>query len=310
MKIYHSLNEFKAVRNPVITIGTFDGVHVGHQKILAGLRQYANQAKGEVVLLTFHPHPRKILFPEQPAPELLNSLDEKIRLLQEQGVDHLVIQSFTTEFGGMEYDDFVKQVLVRQLGVHILVIGYDHQFGRNRKGNISTLRAMSDQLGFQVIEIPEQDIDHAAVSSTRIRTALKQGDVTTAATLLGYSYSLSGKVVHGKKLGKQLGYPTANIQPNDPDKLIPGNGIYAVRVWYDERHYGGMLNIGTRPTFDDGERSIEVNIFEFDKEIYGETLQLEFVKRIRDEVKFNSADELVQRIDQDKTESLRILSSW
>lgn len=310
MELYHSLNDYKPVRKPVVTIGTFDGVHIGHQKILAGLRQHATEAGGEVVLLTFHPHPRKILFPDQPAPELLNTIGEKISLLEAQGVDHLIIQPFTREFGQVEYDQFVKEILRRQLGVDTLVIGYDHQFGRNRMGNITTLRKMSDELQFNVIEIPEQDIDHAAVSSTRIRIALKNGEVSTAAALLGYNYRLSGTVVHGNKRGKELGYPTANIQPESPDKLIPGNGIYVVKVHRAGKTYGGMLNIGTRPTFDNGARSIEVNIFSFSEEIYGEKLELEFLHRIRDELKFSSAKELVARIDQDKIESLRILESW
>jgi riboflavin kinase/FMN adenylyltransferase len=310
MKLYHSLIEFKPVRKPVVTVGTFDGVHIGHQKILAGLRQCAREAGGEVVLLTFHPHPRKILFPDQAAPGLLNTIEEKISLLKAQGVDHLIIQPFTREFGQMEYDQFMKEVLLGQLGMNTLVIGYDHQFGRNRMGNISVLRKMSEELHFNVIEIPEEDIDHAAVSSTRIRMAIENGEVTSAAALLGYNYRLSGTVVHGNKRGKELGYPTANIQPETPDKLIPANGIYVVKVYIGTESYGGMLNIGTRPTFDNGARSIEVNIFGFSEEIYGENLQLEFLHRIRDELKFSSAKELIARIDQDKIESLRILESW
>lgn len=309
MQVYQSLAEFKATTHPVITVGIFDGVHVGHQKILSRLRTIADKNGGQVVLLTFHPHPRKVLFPELPVPDLLNTLDEKINLLESYGVDHLIIQPFTTGFSMLEYDDFVKEILVTQLAVDTLVIGYDHQFGRNRLGNIQTLIKLAGQLDFKVIEIPEQDIDHAAVSSTRIRNAIKLGDVSTAAELLGYNYCLNGIVVHGMKLGRILGYPTANLQVMDADKLIPANGIYAVKVKHGEVEYGGMLNIGTRPTFDDGPRSIEVNIFDFDGDVYGQTLQLEFIQRIRDELKFDSVDALIESIHQDKLDSLHILSA-
>ena len=309
MLVYHSLSEFRAKSNTVVTVGTFDGVHVGHRKILSMLKETALACKGEVVLLTFHPHPRKILFPDQPGPGLLNTISEKISLLKGLGVDHLVIQPFTKEFSQLEYDDFIREILVKQLKVHTLVIGYDHQFGRGRRGTISSLRELAAELHFNVIEIPEQDINHAAVSSTRIRKALESGRVADAFGLLGYHYSLSGKVVHGKKLGRQLGYPTANIQPDDPDKLVPAIGIYAVRVMYKGTLFGGMMSIGTRPTFDDGEISIEVNLFDLEEELYGETLTVHFLQRIRDELKFDNVNDLITRIAQDKAESLRILEA-
>jgi riboflavin kinase/FMN adenylyltransferase len=309
MQVYQSLSEFLPVANAVVTVGTFDGVHFGHRKILAMLREKALANQGEVVLLTFHPHPRKVLFPDQPAPRLLNSIREKTQLLSALGVDHLIIQPFTTAFSKLEYDAFVRDILVAQLRVESLVIGYDHQFGRDRKGNISSLQLLARQHGFKVIEIPEQDIDHAAVSSTRIRRALISGRVAEAAELLGYRYELSGTVIHGQELGRKIGYPTANLLPLDADKLVPAIGVYAVTVEFDEKEYGGMLNIGTRPTFDDGEISIEVNIFDFDGDLYGRNINLHFVERIRDEQKFDSVQDLIHRIAQDKVDSLRILDS-
>jgi riboflavin kinase / FMN adenylyltransferase len=309
MKVYRSLAEVQPVRNPIITVGTFDGVHMGHRKIISSLKHCAEKVNGEIVLLTFHPHPRKILFPDQAGPELLNTVHEKVGLLSELGVDHLVIQPFTRDFSNLEYDQFVEEILVQKLRVHTLVIGYDHQFGKNRKGNIQSLQLLAAKNNFQVIEIPEQDIDHAAVSSTRIRQALAAGDVQDAAALLGYEYQLSGKVVHGQKLGRKIGYPTANIEPDDRDKLVPANGVYAVVVTFNGERFGGMLNIGTRPTIDDGARSIEVNIFNMDEDLYGKALTLHFVERIRDELKFNDLQSLIDRIGEDKIDSLKILSA-
>jgi riboflavin kinase/FMN adenylyltransferase len=309
MRVYQSLSEFLPVAKAVVTVGTFDGVHFGHRKILAMLREKADLNSGEVVLLTFHPHPRKILFPDQPAPRLLNSISEKTELLSALGVDHLIIQPFTNGFGNLQYDAFVRDILVAQLRVDSLVIGYDHQFGKDRKGNISSLQVLAKECGFNVIEIPEQDIDHAAVSSTRIRQALTTGRVSEAAELLGYPYQLSGTVIHGRELGRKIGYPTANLLPEDADKLVPAIGVYAVTVEHDQKQYGGMLNIGTRPTFDDGEISIEVNIFDFDKDLYGQTITLSFIERIRDELKFDSVQDMIQRIAQDKVDTLRILDS-
>lgn len=308
MQIYDSVTAYSGAKNSVVTVGTFDGVHVGHRKILNMLKDIALRIDGQVVVLTFHPHPRKVLFPDQPPPRLLSTPDEKAALLSELGVDHLVFQPFTEAFRNLQYDEFVRDILVKQLSVQTLVIGYDHQFGKDRQGNIAGLRKMGAEYNFNVLEIPEQDIRDAAVSSTRIRKALESGNVTLATELLGYNYSLKGKVVHGHKLGRSLGYPTANLQTDDSDKLIPSLGIYAVRVEVKGQMYGGMLSIGTRPTFDDGEVSVEVNIFDFEGDIYDEIITLHFVSHIRDELKFDSVDALVDRIGQDKKDSLRILS--
>ena len=308
MKIYHHLNEFIKPQYPIVTQGTFDGVHIGHQKLLGRIRDLAVEKQGEVVLLTFHPHPRKVIFGQEAGLEMLTCLKEKIALMEKYGIQHLVIHPFTTEFSKIEYDDFVKDVLVEKLGVKTLVIGYDHQFGHQRKGSMKSLRALAPGLGFEVEEIPEQEIDAIAVSSTRIRKALKAGEVDVAAQLLGYQYHLSGRVVQGNKVGRTIGYPTANIFPEDPDKLIPANGIYAVKVQVKNHWYNGALSIGHRPTFDNGARTIEVHIMGFDEDIYGEDITVEFYAYLRPELKFASVEELIQQMNKDVDQCLLILN--
>lgn len=308
MKIYHHLDEFIKPQYPIVTQGTFDGVHVGHQKLLGRIRDLAIEKQGEVVLLTFHPHPRKVIFGNEAGLEMLTCLPEKIRLMEQYGVQHLVIHPFTMDFSRMEYDAFVRDVLVEKLGVKTLVIGYDHQFGHQRKGSMKTLREMAPRLGFEVEEIPEQEIDAIGVSSTRIRKALKAGDVEAAAQLLGYRYHLSGRVVEGNKVGRTIGYPTANIQPDDADKLIPANGIYAVKVEVEGRWYKGALSIGHRPTFDNGARTIEVHILGFDEQIYGKQITLEFYSFLRPELKFAAVEELVQQMNKDVEQCLLLLN--
>ncbi|MFN8154048.1 MAG: bifunctional riboflavin kinase/FAD synthetase [Bacteroidia bacterium] len=308
MKIYHHLNEFIKPQYPIVTQGTFDGVHVGHQKLLGRIRDLAAEKNGEVVMLTFHPHPRKVIFGNEAGLEMLTCLKEKIDLMAKHGVQHLVIHPFTTEFSKMEYDDFVKEVLVEKLGVKTLVIGYDHQFGHQRKGSMKTLREMAPSLGFEVEEIPEQEIDAIGVSSTRIRKALHAGEVEVAAQLLGYRYHVSGRVVQGNRVGRTIGYPTANIQPEDPDKLIPANGIYAVKVCVEGKWWNGALSIGHRPTFDNGARTIEVHILGFDDDIYGKEITLEFYSYLRPELRFATVNELVQQMNKDVEQSLLILN--
>lgn len=308
MKIYHHLNEFIKPQCPIVTQGTFDGVHVGHRTLLKRIRDLAAEKHGEVVLLTFYPHPRKVLGGDQTKLEMLTSLDEKIMLLREFGVQHLVVHPFTAEFSKMEYDRFVQDVLVDCLGVKTLVIGYDHQFGHQRKGCMKTLRELAPGLGFEVEEIPEQEIDAIGVSSTRIRKSLQNGDVESATQLLGYRYCLSGRVVEGNRIGRTLGYPTANILPHDPDKLVPANGIYAVRVLVGEQWFNGALSIGHRPTFDNGARAIEVHILGFDAQIYGKDITLQFCHYLRPELKFTSAAELVDQMQRDVEHCLLLLN--
>jgi riboflavin kinase / FMN adenylyltransferase len=307
MKIYYSLENFPVLNCPVLTLGTFDGVHIGHQKILSHINDMAKSVNGESVLMTFHPHPRAVIFPDQRDIRMISTLDEKIALLEQHGIEHLVVQSFTRDFSMLNHDTFIREYLVKKIGVKKMVIGYDHQFGHDRKGSFAELQSLAPQLGFTVEEIPEQDINDVAVSSTRIRKALFEGRVEDAAGLLGYNYTFSGRVVKGKQLGRKLGFPTANLECPDPLKLVPANGVYAVYVIVNNVKYKGVLSIGTRPTFDNGARSVEVNIFDFDRDIYGENVKLIFKNYIRSDQKFDSVDALIEQMHRDKARSLELL---
>jgi riboflavin kinase/FMN adenylyltransferase len=288
-------------------LGTFDGVHIGHQKILSHINDMAKSVNGESVLMTFHPHPRAVIFPDQRDIRMISTLDEKIALLEQHGIQHLVVQSFTRDFSMLDHDSFIREYLVRKIGVKKMVIGYDHQFGHDRKGSFAELQSLAPQLGFTVEEIPEQDINDVAVSSTRIRKALFEGRVEDAAGLLGYNYTFSGRVVKGKQLGRKLGFPTANLECPDPLKLVPANGVYAVYVIVNDVQYKGVLSIGTRPTFDNGARSVEVNIFDFDRDIYGENVKLIFKNYLRSDQKFDGVEALVAQMHRDKARSLELL---
>jgi riboflavin kinase/FMN adenylyltransferase len=307
MKIYYSLDNFPVLNCPVLTLGTFDGVHIGHQKILSHINDMAKSVNGESVLMTFHPHPRAVIFPDQRDIRMISTLDEKIALLEQHGIEHLVVQSFTRDFSMLNHDAFIKDYLVKKIGVKKMVIGYDHQFGHDRKGSFAELQSLAPQLGFTVEEIPEQDINDVAVSSTRIRKALFEGRVEDAAGLLGYNYTFSGRVVKGKQLGRKLGFPTANLECPDPLKLVPANGVYAVYVVVNDVQYKGVLSIGTRPTFDNGARSVEVNIFDFDRDIYGENVKLIFKNYLRADQKFDGVDALIAQMNRDKARSLELL---
>ena len=307
MQIYRHINDFPKNTCPVLTLGTFDGVHMGHQKILAHLRNIAETTDGKVTLLTFYPHPRKVLFPEMTDMQLLSTLDEKCNLLEKYGVQQLIIQPFSRDFSMLDHDDFIKNILVDKLGVKTLVIGYDHQFGHNRKGSFKDLQELAPSMGFNVVEIPKQDIEATAVSSTRIRKALFRGEVELAAHLLGYDYTISGQVVKGNQIGRTIGFPTANINVEDPEKLIPANGVYAVMVNVNGQLHRGAMNIGTRPTFDNGERKLEVFLLNFDKDIYGERITVHFKFRLRDELKFPSVDKLIEQMNVDIRTTLELL---
>ena len=308
MKIYQGIEQFEKLEKAVVTTGTFDGVHIGHRTILNRLIEVAKKMKGESVLLTFYPHPRMVL-QEDAELRLLNTIDERTQLLEKAGIDHLIIHPFTKEFSRTTSLEFVRDLLVNQIGTKKLVIGYDHHFGRNREGSFEHLKEYGPVYGFEVEEIPAQDIDDVNVSSTKIRKALVAGDVKTANNYLGHNFQLNGIVVHGNKVGRELGYPTANIDLQNKYKLIPAEGIYAVKVRLKDESYNGMLNIGRRPTINsgNGEVSIEVNIFDFKKEIYGEKIQLELIERIRDEKKFDSKDELIAEMQKDQVKCERIL---
>lgn len=308
MKIYHSLEDFTRLSFGVVTSGTFDGVHLGHQKILQRVREIASKHGGESVVITFWPHPRLILRPEEPALKLLNTFEEKAELLRKHGVQHLLRIPFTKEFSQISSMEFITQILVETMGTKKLVIGYDHRFGKNREGSFEQLKLNGPTYGFEVEEIPRQDVDHVGVSSTKIRKALESGDIDTANHFLGRPYLLSGRIVKGDKLGRVLGFPTANIDLDSHDKLVPAEGIYAVTVLYGHIEYGGMLYIGNRPTVDGSRRSIEVNIFDFDKDIYGETIQVSFQKLLRSDSKFEDLESLKRQLEKDKVAALKALS--
>jgi riboflavin kinase/FMN adenylyltransferase len=282
---------------------------MGHQKILHRLKEIAAQTSGETVVITFWPHPQMVLHPENTSLKLLNTFEEKAELLKAQGIQHLLRIAFTKEFSHLSSLDFIQRILVGAIGTKKLVIGYDHRFGHNREGSFEQLKLNAPAYGFDVEEISRQDIDHIAVSSSKIRAALETSDVTTATHLLGRPYSLTGQVVKGDKLGRVLGYPTANIEADSRYKLIPQDGIYAVTIKYEHQFYKGMLYIGPRPTVNGTKRVIEVNIFDFVKDIYGENLTIHFHQFLRGDKKLNDLEELKHQLSLDKIESQKILQT-
>lgn len=308
MKVYYNISEFEGNEPNVVTIGTFDGVHLGHGRILDHLRLTASKYQGETVILTFSPHPRMVLFPNTEQ-LLLSTTEEKVALLEKAGIDHLIIHPFTREFSMLSSQEFIDQVIVSGLKASQLVIGYDHHFGKDREGSFLNLKESAQRLGFQVEEIPAWEADNIKVSSTRIRKAIDEGQVDVANLLLGYRYGFSGTVVKGRQLGRQLGFPTANIICSDPSKLIPANGVYAVKVIYNEQALDGMMNIGVRPTVNGIGRTAEVNIFDFDSDIYGERLEVRFVKWVRGEQKFDGIEKLKEQLMIDKQVVMSILEN-
>lgn len=309
MRIYRELRNFKKLSNAIVTTGTYDGVHKGHRKILQTLINTAKINNGESVVITFWPHPRKIVgIGTVQDIKSLSTLDEKIKILSALGIDHLLVIPFNREFSELSSEEFIKDILIDKIGTKKLVIGYDHKFGKNRAGSFEYLKKDASKYGFEVQEIPRQDLDDIGVSSTEIRGALNSGEVSKAALYLEQPYQLKGIVVKGKQLGRTIGFPTANIKVNDSEKLIPADGVYAVQVKYKEALLGGMLNIGMRPTLEGLNRTIEVNIFNFDKEIYGEELDVLFLEFIRAEKKFLGIEALKEQIQLDKTTSQKILS--
>lgn len=309
MKIYSSIEAFTEVDRPIVTTGTFDGVHFGHRKIIKRLRQLAHESAGETVLLTFSPHPRMVLFPDDHGLSLLNTMEEKKVLLEEAGIQHLIIHPFTKQFSRLSSINFVRDILVNQLNTHKLVIGYNHHFGRNREGSFEHLKEFAPVYGFEVEEIPAQLLDDVGVSSTKIRKALSSGAVAQAAEFLGYHYSISAQVVHGNAFGRSLDFPTANLQPNDELKLIPQNGVYAVWVVVQDIRYKGMMNIGVKPTFKNQKKTLEVHILGFDQLIYDSEIKVEFVQKVREEIKFENASLLHQQLLFDRDEIDKILES-
>ena len=300
MKIYHSISDFKNVQKPILTTGTFDGVHFGHRKIIQRLSEIAVYEGGQSAVLTFYPHPRMVLFPDDHQLQLINTLKEKIRLLEKAGVQHLIIHPFTKEFSRMTSLSFVRDIIVNQLNTHKLVIGYDHHFGRNREGTFEHLKEFAPVYGFEVEEIPAQLLDDVKVSSTKIRNALLNGQVDLAYQFLNYHYELSGTVVKGNEVGRSINFPTANLSVDDTTKLIPKPGVYAVKVDVQNHCFDGMMNIGTNPTLGNNKQSIEVHIFEFDNLIYDQKIGVRFIHRMRDEVSFYNLESLKQQLEKDK----------
>jgi riboflavin kinase/FMN adenylyltransferase len=323
MKVYRDIDQLPSFRNAVITIGTFDGVHEGHRSIIEHLKQEANKLNGETVIITFHPHPRKVVSSAILGIRLINTLDEKIELLANTGIDHLAIVPFTEAFANQPAEDYIKDFVIEKFHPHTIIIGYDHRFGRDRQGDYRLLEKMASVYDYVLKEIPKHVLDEIAISSTNIREAIIHSDIDTANKLLGYDFFFEGVVIDGDKLGRKLGYPTANLKIMDEEKIHLGDGIYAVEVDFpfagnstnlkaadlqaNNTKLKGMMSIGFRPTVDGKKRVIEVNIFDFDKDIYGETVRVYAKKYLRPEIKFNNVDDLVKQIAKDKVDSLKFL---
>ena len=309
MQVHHDIDTLPPFNKAVITIGTFDGVHMGHRQLLNKLKEEALKINGDTVIITFHPHPRKVVSSTILGIRLINTLAEKLELLEQLEIDHAVVVPFTEAFANQPAEEYIKNFLVEKFHPHTIIIGYDHRFGRDRMGDYRLLEKYAPVYHYDLKEIPKHILENISISSTNIREAVLHGDMDTAKTLLGYDFFFSGTVVHGDKLGRKLGYPTANLKINDDEKIIPGNGIYAVYAQtQDSREkLKGMMSIGFRPTVDGKRRVVEVNIFDFDREIYGETLRVYVKKYLREEVKYNNLEDLVKQIDQDKIDSLAVL---
>ena len=302
MKVYNNIHSLPVFKNAVITIGTFDGVHRGHQQILEQLIKEATTIDGTAVLITFYPHPKQVVSLQKGPLYIINTPEEKYDLLHRKGIEHIVVVPFDTAFAEQTATSYIKDFLADKFHPHTIIIGYDHRFGNNREGDYHLLEQEAETYNFKVKEIPEHVLKNITVSSTKIRASLLQGDLETATAYLGYSYFFSGKVILGNQLGRTLGFPTANLQVQNEQKLIPANGVYAVKIAIKGRddHFTGMMNIGVRPTVDGSTRVIEVNIFDFDEMIYDSTLTITLVKYLRREIKFVGLDELKAQLVKDK----------
>ncbi|MGE0568563.1 MAG: bifunctional riboflavin kinase/FAD synthetase [Bacteroidia bacterium] len=309
MIIVRNTTEFRLERPCILTIGTFDGVHFGHRKIIQQLNELKEKTGLPTVVLTFDPHPRKVIYPEQSDLQLLTCTDEKLELLDNQHIDITIVYPFTMEFAETSAQNYIETILVKQLKVKYLVIGYDHRFGSNREGNIGTLKASASNYNLEIIEISAKDIDDIVISSSKIRKAISEGKIELANKLLNYNYALQGTVIEGKKLGRTIGFPTANIKPICDEKLIPAKGVYFVKAVHLSKEYYGMMNVGTNPTVsNDISLKMEVNIFDFNDEIYGEVIKIEFLKFIRGETKFSDIESLKEQIQKDKKTCLELLA--
>lgn len=300
MRIYQNINDFPKATFAVVTVGTFDGLHLGHQKIIQRMKELAKENNGETILVTFDPHPRLVVNVNSHEIKFINTQKRKFDLLEKLGIDHLIIIPFTKEFAKTSSEDFIKEYLIEGIGAKKLIVGYDHHFGNNREGNYQKLHQLGRKYGFEVEEISAQYIDETAVSSTKIRQALTDGNVKQANKMLGYEYSITGIVIEGNKIGRTIGFPTANIEIEDKYKLIAAGGVYACKVDVNGKQYAGMGNIGTRPTVGINGLVTEVHIFDFDEDIYGKEITIYFEDRIRDEKKFKDLEELKSQLMKDR----------
>ena len=310
MQVHYGFESYKNIKNPIVTVGTFDGVHFGHQKIIQRLQKIAKKNNGESVLLTFDPHPRKILLNDQGL-KLIHTINEKINILENLGLDHLVIYPFTLEFSKFSAKRYIDELLIQKLGTHTLVIGYDHHFGNDREGNIDLLKKYEKSNPFYLEEIKAHEIEEIKISSTKVRSAIEKGNIHLVNDYCGHFYEFSGEVVHGNGIGKTIGTPTANIQLNSNEKIIPFDGVYAVFCEIKDVNYKGIMNIGYKPTLDAGQkRTIEIHLFNYQRDIYGQDLRTKVIERIRDEVKFNSLKDLKSQILKDNEKAKKILGSF
>lgn len=307
MQIHRDINQLPEFKNAVITIGTFDGVHLGHRQIIDSLKQEAEKAGGESVIITFHPHPRKVVSSVITGVRLINTLPERIELLEKTGIDHLVIVPFTDFFANQSAEEYIRDFLVEKFRPHTIIIGYDHRFGKERSGDYKLMEEKAPVYNYQLKEISEHILDAIKVSSTNIRNAILHSQVDEANNLLGYTFFFEGEVIHGDKIGRELGYPTANLKNTDEEKIVMGDGIYAVYADVEGKQYKGMMSIGFRPTVNGRTRVTEVNLFDFAKEIYGKIIRIYVKKYLRSEVKFNGLEELKEQLHKDKEESLKWL---
>lgn len=308
MIVHRGIDTIQPLSYGVVTSGTFDGVHLGHQKILTRLTEITKANGGESVVVTYWPHPRTVVSNDSQDLKLLTTLDEKVELLEQAGVEHLVVIPFTRSFSQLTSEEFIRQILIDKIGTKKLVIGYDHRFGKDRQGGFDYIQQHQSEYGFEVEEIPRQDIEAVGVSSSKIRAALNEGNIHTANLFLGRLYNLTGTIVKGQQLGRTIGFPTANMQVDDPVKLVPANGVYAVDVLHNGNTYGGMLNIGFRPTVAGTTQTIETYIFDFNREIYGEHLTLFFREFLRPEQKFEGLPALVAQLKRDEEQARSVLA--
>jgi riboflavin kinase / FMN adenylyltransferase len=306
MQVHRSIENLPSFTNAVITIGTFDGVHEGHKKIIDALVGEARSVQGEAIIMTFQPHPRKVVNPNEHL-QLINTLDEKTELLEKAGIDHTVIIPFNQQFASQAANEYIENFLVARFQPHTIIIGYDHHFGKGRQGNFMLLAQMADRYNYRLLEIPKYILQEVAVSSTQIRKALLESNIETANKLLGYDFFFEGVVIRGDQLGRKLGYPTANLQYTDFDKIHLGHGVYAAYGIVDGTSYKGMLSIGKRPTLDNSDERVEINLFNFDREIYGMTVRVIVKKYLRGQEKYSSLDELKKQLSIDKENSLSAL---